>query len=228
MTFIDDLGIKLSQKLLRRDKFTIISNDCWGAEVYRHFGLAYQTPFVGLFFMAPCYIKLLKDLKSFLHTQDLVFISTSKYEACNQDRAQKGKYYPIGVLNGEVEIHFLHYHSEEEARETWTKRCTRVNWERLFVKLDAGKDACTPELVREYDALPYTQKIILSPTPLTISLTNTSVFVMSDWIIDGAKMYRRCLAQLDICNWLSNGSTQKRWWWGTFYTLFIKKSKRFL
>jgi len=61
--------LQFSKKLLRSQlknrNFTIVSNNCWGGEVYRGFGLPYQTPFVGLFLFPACYIKLLKNLKNY-------------------------------------------------------------------------------------------------------------------------------------------------------------------
>ena len=47
----------------KNKSFTIISNDCWGAEVYIDTNTQYLTPFVGLMLMAPCYIKLLQNLE---------------------------------------------------------------------------------------------------------------------------------------------------------------------
>lgn len=44
----------------------------------------------------------------------------------------------MGVLsNGKdsIEIFFLHFHSEQEAREKWERRVQRINWNRLLIKL---------------------------------------------------------------------------------------------
>ena len=46
--------------------------------------------------------------------------------------------YLVGVLsNGKdsIEIFFLHFHSEQEAREKWERRVQRINWNRLLIKL---------------------------------------------------------------------------------------------
>lgn len=51
-------------------------------------------------------------------------------------------HYPVGVLsNGKntIEIFFLHYHSEQEAREKWERRIQRINWEKLLVKFNDQK-----------------------------------------------------------------------------------------
>ena len=44
-------------KQLKQTDFTIISNNCWGGMIYESYGLSKQSPTVGMFFMAPDYIK---------------------------------------------------------------------------------------------------------------------------------------------------------------------------
>lgn len=49
----------LRKKQINKDRFTIISNNCWGGEVYESYNLIKQSPTVGLFFMASDYIKFI-------------------------------------------------------------------------------------------------------------------------------------------------------------------------
>nr|WP_262352316.1 DUF1919 domain-containing protein [Lactiplantibacillus plantarum] len=39
----------LRKKQINKDRFTIISNNCWGGEVYESYNLIKQSPTVGLF-----------------------------------------------------------------------------------------------------------------------------------------------------------------------------------
>jgi uncharacterized protein (DUF1919 family) len=90
----------------------LISRNCWGGQAYQSLGLPYNSPFVGLFLFGPCYMKLLRDFDSYMQ-MELEFIEISKYaDAYNN--------HPIALL-GDVEIHFQHYGSIEEAREKWNK-----------------------------------------------------------------------------------------------------------
>ena len=82
---------------LKNKTFSVIANNCWGAEVYKEAGLPYLTPFVGLYIFAPCYIRLLSDLKVYMG-QELQFIPVSRYAFANAQRATMTAKYPIGVL----------------------------------------------------------------------------------------------------------------------------------
>lgn len=226
MGFIDDWVIEFQKRLLKNDKFTIISNDCWGAEVYRNFNLAYRTPFVGLFLMAPCYIKMLKNLRYYMDKAELTFVTESKYAERNEDRKAHNKFYPIGLLDNDIEIHFLHYKSDEEARETWTKRKERINWDDLLIKFDSGKDACTYELMHEFEKLPYRRKLCVGKQEFTGIYSNVA---FDNWVVDGAKMYRISLEKANIISWLNGGTWRNTGiFYKLFYFLFIKNNKRFL
>ncbi len=68
--------------------------------------------------------------------QPLTFVTVSRHEHINVYRTQKDLDYPIGLLGDNVEIQFLHYHSEADAMEKWNRRLQRVakNDEDLFFK----------------------------------------------------------------------------------------------
>lgn len=55
---------------------------------------------------------------------------------------------------GTVEIFFLHYHSEDEARTKWERRCKRVNWEHMLVKFN-DQNGATQENLNEFLQMPY-------------------------------------------------------------------------
>ena len=197
---------RISRKLwlgaLKNKNFTIVSNDCWGGEVYRDFNLPYATPFVGAMLMAPCYVKLIRDLRGNL-ASPLTFAPRSKYAEINQMREAPNKPFPIGRLNCDIEIQFLHYDSEEEASQKWTRRVSRMHWDNLFIKFDASKAHCTDELLREFDALPFKQKVCLSAErkPHIASLVP-----LEDWVLDGKAMYKISIKQFNVLNWLNGGS----------------------
>lgn len=65
--FVNRLYAKSLSSRIEDRNFTIISNNCWGGELYKELNLAYNTPFIGLFIYAPCYIKMLKNLRFYLN-----------------------------------------------------------------------------------------------------------------------------------------------------------------
>lgn len=180
MASIEGLRLKIRNKLwipltckwrgnkLTNRNFTILSNNCWGGTVYEAHNLPKSSPTVGLFFMADDYIKFLSHLKEYL-SSDLTFIrpedSRWKDKEATSGDGRWGTY-PIGKLeiyNGRggiesIEIFFLHYHSEKEAKEKWERRIKRINWNRLLVKFN-DQNGCTEEHIKVFDALPYKNKI---------------------------------------------------------------------
>lgn len=146
------------KKLVGNKEFCIISNDCWGGEIYKMLGRPFNSPFIGLMVMAPCYIKLLENLQ-FLLKQPLTFIENSQYSIV-QELIQKQKC-PIGVLgNSDIEICFLHYTSQEIALEKWSKRVKRIDWNNLYFKFDCGKDYADKLLVEKFLQLPFKNKLV--------------------------------------------------------------------
>ena len=162
------------QKKLKNKNFTIISNNCWGGMVYESFNLPKQSPTVGLFFMADEYIKFLQAFPDILN-EEIVFINPteSKYVDFLKQDSRFGKY-PIGLLGG-VEIEFLHYHSREEAREKWKRRCERMNFDHLIVKMN-DQNLCVEEHIKKFSELPFKNKVFFSSKPYEIPGT---VFIES-------------------------------------------------
>ena len=62
----------------------------------------------------------------------------------------------IGKLS-DVEIVFLHYHSEQEALEKWTRRYERLSKNIIFKFND--QNLCSYENIERFDRLPFENKI---------------------------------------------------------------------
>lgn len=202
---------KISNTVLRwrvkhRD-FTIVSPDCWGSSLYQELGIEYNMPFVGLFFYTPCYITLLQDFENLLG-QEIIFVGQSKYEEANQYRSSKKHFYPIGLLGkNEVEIHFLHYENEAEAREKWNRRKARMNMQRLLVAL-SDRNLCAMEHLLTFERLPYHQKVIFTANshPEISSSVWIKEFAGQEFI---GNIYTRRASYrpyFDAANWLNGGT----------------------
>lgn len=109
--------------------------------------------------MAKDYIEFLSDLRGYINGK-LTFIKPeeSRWKDMPQISGDKrfGSY-PVGVLsNGKnsIEIFFLHYHSEQEAREKWERRVQRINWSKLLVKFN-DQNGCTETEVNKFMEMPF-------------------------------------------------------------------------
>lgn len=171
------IRIKLSKqraRKLNRRSFTIISNNCWGGMIYESYGLIKQSPTVGLFFMADDYIKFIKNLKSNV-SAELRFIPPEKSKWYSEVRSDP-RYgsYPVGILNNDIEIFFLHYHSEEEAESKWRRRCERINWSNLIIKFN-DQNGCTRENVLDFLSTDFSNKLFFTVKNWSIDDTNTII-----------------------------------------------------
>ena len=148
----------IRSRFINNNDFSIISNNCWGGFVYQSYGLEYNTPTVGLFFMAEEYIKFLSDLKHYIYDYELTFIKPeeSSYVSFLSKDSRFGSY-PIGKL-GDVEIEFLHYKSEAEAYDKWERRKKRINWDKLLVKFN-DQNECNLKLFNKFSELNFRNKL---------------------------------------------------------------------
>lgn len=191
---------------LRGHSFTVISNNCWGAHIYRALKRPYETPFVGLFIPPGDYLKLLPEVASLVHA-DIKFTSSSRHEEVENFRAARNADYPIGLLDGRIELHFMHYRSAEEAVAKWRRRTERASWESgsLFFKF-CDHDGATESQIRDFDDMTELSRCCFVGGKL--SGTNRVVHVTgckSKRVPDGgelAKVSGKCFSAVD---WITSG-----------------------
>lgn len=198
----------IERSRLHDKSFAIISNNCWGYELYNALGREYNTPFVGVFFFAECYLRLLEDFETYLDA-DVAFITTSRHSP--------GPFnYPIGVLRGEIEIHFLHYSRQEEALGVWKRRVARLRKAvdagvPLFVKF-CDRYNCTSGHIARFHALPFENKLSLG-----INALDTSTHLCQpelkdaggDFVVDGVTLYWKRYHYFDVCEWIGTGKVRQ-------------------
>ena len=143
---------KYYRMMLKNKDFTIISNNCWGGFIYQIFKLPYNTPTVGLFLFAEDYVEFCKNIKYYLSKQ-IIFIdkNSSKY------KEHISKNYPIGRID-DIEIHFMHYRTSEEAIEKWERRKKRINWNNIIFKF-SQKDLCNKDNIINFMNLEHKNKV---------------------------------------------------------------------
>tara|TARA_Y100000389_G_scaffold199368_1_gene237621 strand:- start:508 stop:1038 length:531 start_codon:yes stop_codon:yes gene_type:complete len=129
--------------------YSIISNNCYGTNYYKINNIEYNTPFIGLYIYAECYINLLEKFDNYINLE-LIEIKKSKYGIFN---------YPIGLL-GNSEIHFIHYNNFNEAKIKWDRRKKRLkSFQNCIIKL-CDRDLFTINILNRFIKLNHPCKIL--------------------------------------------------------------------
>ena len=165
---------KIRRKKLKNEKFTIISNNCWGGMIYESYNLIKQTPTVGLYFFSKDYIKFISNIKEYLNEPiEFISLDQSKWKYKFLKGENRIGNAPIGRIN-DIEIFFLHYKNDQEVIEKWNRRIKRINWNHILFKFN-DQNGCTTRDYMNFMKLPYKNKIF---------------FTTKDWpLIDGEKKY---------------------------------------
>ena len=145
------------QKKLKIKDFSIISNNCWGGNIYQYLNLEYKSPTIGLMIFPDDYVKFCKHIDFYLE-QELRFVELKNSKKAS--RFQKDQGFPVGYLY-DIEIYFMHYKTEAEAREKWNRRKLRINKKCMIFKM-SERDGATLDDVEEFLKLPYKNKIVFT------------------------------------------------------------------
>ena len=138
---------KYRRKRLQNTDFTIVSNNCWGGILYEYYGIKKLSPTVGCYFYADDYIKFISNLSYYLSIE--IKMITSNQSKHKESLFEKGETkVPVGVLD-DVEVVFLHYSDADLAKDKWTKRISRVNWENIIYKFSYMNE-CTDKNIEDF------------------------------------------------------------------------------
>jgi uncharacterized protein (DUF1919 family) len=211
--YIHALRIFLLKKRLGSQNFSIISNNCWGAHIYQHVEIPYQTPFIGTFLTPDCYLKLAANFRDYIN-KPLTFVPSSRHVHLNAYRTEKELNYPIGLLGEEVEVHFLHYHSQADAIDKWNRRLQRLTKDdnKLYFKL-CDHEPCTTDQIAAFDKLPLKNKVCFLARPL--QNMKHAVWIPSsqgERVVDGLVLSSISPEYFDAANWIKGGSGKPKWW----------------
>ncbi len=113
---------------LVKDPVTILSDDCWGGYVYHDLCLPFTSPTVNIGWPVDQFCKFMLD----------PFYYLAQPLRMKREGDVRKNLYPVGVLGeGEREVRLNLNHAPNFAymKERWDRRRTRVNPNRIFVKL---------------------------------------------------------------------------------------------
>lgn len=127
---------------------TIFSSNCIGGIIYHELGEKFLSPTINLWIKPSDYIEMLSDPKKYFVPQKMKKAIQNKHK------------YPVGEIEGK-RIYGVHYNSYEELNKKWNSRCTRINWNNIYVFM-IERDGCSYQDLKEFDKLPYKNKIVFT------------------------------------------------------------------
>ncbi|MCW4024073.1 MAG: DUF1919 domain-containing protein [Candidatus Bathyarchaeota archaeon] len=205
--FIDRFFSWIPCSKLKNKTFSIIGNNCFTGGIYHKFGLQYNTPTIWTYIYPKDYLKLLENLIWYLK-QPLTFKKETEHKMAHSFCEGMNETFPIGVLY-DIEIHFMHYRSEQEAKEKWTRRVKRLNLNNLFVLFSDG-DEFNEEYLERFEKMPYKNKIFFSSKPRS---NKTTVFIrecLDSPVVSDMTRNRKYEKYLDLVKWLNGEPNFKK------------------
>jgi len=182
-------------------EFSILCNNCLGGHFYHDAGRKFTTPTINLAMDGPDFIRFLENPQHYL-SKDPVFIDA-------------GKAFPVGLID-DVEICFVHYHSEKEALEIWNRRKERINWDNLFIVSTDHDGMYLPEMLERFDKLPYKNKVMFTAKdypqyPWAVQVKQfkhrNNVRIMTAFAnMRGERYYETCF---DLAGWIRDCTKDK-------------------
>ena len=142
--------LKFHRRLRLNNKdVSILANSCVGGFVYDYFGLPYNSPTVGLLIEDSDFVRFISDIEKY-KSMDLQFInpSDSKHRMLYENHPKWG--WPIAMLD-DIEIHFMHYRTKDEAATKWNRRISRLNLQNLII-LFAETQNTTADTLKQIQA----------------------------------------------------------------------------
>ena len=186
------------RKKIKDTSFSIISNNCWAGDVYRYFGISYQTPTVGMYFYADEYIKFLSNLPYYLSCPlEKMSFQESKYQEILLKKGQENK---LLARLDDVEIVLLHFPDWAEAKEKWDRRVQRINFDNIIVKF-SRQNLCSDEHFAAFCNLPFEKKIFFdnkpSDNPIAVYIPG---YEKEEYLKDDISSYRKHMDILSFIN----------------------------
>lgn len=182
--------------------FTIFANDCVGGCLYHNMGKEFTSPLINIAIDHDYFLKFLERPEYYLK-QELVFRHDTEHK------------YPVARLD-DVELRFVHYHSDEEAAEKFRERTKRIIWDNIYVICtDHGPMQTDPDYVGRFDKLPFKKIMFVSrDEPIYEWMVkvpyfhNRDIYLMTDCAnFRGQRFYE---TQFDIHAWIKTGNITGR------------------
>lgn len=189
-----------NKKRLKNTDFTLLCNNCNGGIVCHDLGLQFRSPTVNLFFYKDHFFKFCENFEYYI-AQPLT--------QCNDPIHKPQSEYPVCNL-GDLELHFLHYESFEQAKQKWDSRTTRLNRDNMFV-MWSFFGGTNEEWLARFDRLPFERKVAFTEREFPEYKSAFCIHGFEDGGLGVLSLYqgvkgRRVIDQFDYVNWFNTGA----------------------
>ena len=188
--------IPLMRTKLKNEDFSIVASTCNGGVVCSDLGIRFNSPFVNLYILPDDFIQIARNLPFYMNCE-LMEYKQHQYT------------FPVGMLDGDIKVFFMHYKTFQEAKEKWDLRKKRINYNNLFFMM-TDRDGCTEQHIKQFDILPYKHKIIFTSKPYPYKsvvfcnefIHEKCVPVLTEWRnLSGERLYDK---YFNFVEWLNS------------------------
>lgn len=184
------------RRRLKIRQVTVVSDDCWGGQVYSEFHLPCHTPFISLGVHPTEYVDFLCHLRE---PGALDVIGTGTHP----------KGYPL-LRTRHAWLYGLHYETLQDMLHTYERRRRRILWDRLFIKIDFGKAEYTPESIARWNELKFPNSVALYPDePAYRAQRIHHGVALPDWHTNGDMQFPISCRRFDFFHWLNTGQIER-------------------
>lgn len=188
-----------NRKRLRNRDFSLLCNNCNGGILCHDLGLQFRSPTVNMFFFSDHFFRFCENFEYYI-AQPLT--------PCKHPKHTPEFPYPVCNL-GDLELHFMHYASYEQAKQKWEARTARLNRDNLFV-MWTFVGGTSEELLERFEKLPFANKVAFTEREFPQyksafcirGFEEKGLGVLS--LFDGLRG-RRVIDQFDYVNWFNEG-----------------------
>ncbi|MBQ6174882.1 MAG: DUF1919 domain-containing protein [Clostridia bacterium] len=111
------------QSRLRNRDFTLICSNCCAGVMYHLLGQRFDSPTINIWMNKKDFCRFASDLPFYMEQELLFYPKEGRTCPCAM----------IGEGERAVPIDFVHYKTEQDARQKWEERKRRIHWDNLFI-----------------------------------------------------------------------------------------------
>lgn len=130
--------IKRMKSRLKCKQVSIISQNCIGGVICHDLRMPFLSPTINLYFNAFDFVKFIQNMNYYMKLE-----LKMRWE----------EEYPVGYLD-DIKIHFMHYETCREAKDSWERRKERICWDKILV-LSTDMEGFNDNIYEEWKKITY-------------------------------------------------------------------------